>query len=125
MPDTDITVEDFKRHRDSLTDLGKIKEQEMYGIDFKIKEIKNQIEHTQKCHEQRMNRLRETLQVFENMSVEIDNSLKLLRNRHIQLKALDEEQLPELKPVSRSEPPKINDSTVVDEEQLLKEITEE
>lgn len=125
MPDTDITVEDFKRHRDSLTDLGKIKEQEMSGIDFKIKEIKNQIEHTQKCYEQRMNRLRETLQVFENMSVEIDNSIKLLRNRHIQLKALDEEQLPELKPVSRFEPPKINDSTVVDEEQLLKEITEE
>ena len=104
MQDENITVEDYKRHRDSLTDVNNIQDQMHKRLDLKIEEVQNQITFEVAIHRQRLSHLQATLEAFQETSIGIEKFQESVQSRHAVLKDLDDEPRPELKPVSRFTP---------------------
>lgn len=105
MQDPNITVEDYKRYRDSLTDVNNVQDQMHKGLDLKIEEIQNQITFEIAVHQQRLSHLQATLETFQETIIDVEKLRESVKSRFGVLKELDHEPRPELKPVSRSASP--------------------
>lgn len=101
MQDQYITVEDYKRYRDSLTDVNNIQDEMHRRLDLKIEEVQNQIAFEIASHQQRLSHLQATLVAFQETSLDVEKFKESVQSRHGVLKELDSEPRPELKPVSR------------------------
>lgn len=121
-------VEDYKRYRDSLTDVNNIQDEMHRRLDLKIEEVQNQIAFEIASHQQRLSHLQATLVAFQETSLDVEKFKESVQSRHGVLKELDSEPRPELKPVSRFPEHALNVAAIeppsVDMDEFEREINE-
>lgn len=110
MQDPNVSVEDYKRYRDSLTDVNNIQDEIHKRLDLKIEEVQNQIAFKIASHQQHLSHLQATLEAFQETSIDVEKFKESVQSRYGMLKELDSEPRPELKPVSRD--PELKENTL-------------